>query len=56
MGVRSITLRSRKKPVTYRIKSEKKKSSILGVKRGIPPVKKTKGWGENRKRHSAYNK
>lgn len=56
MGAGKITLRSRKKPVTYRIKHEEKKLPILGVKRGIPPKKKAKGWAENKKRHSAYNK
>ena len=56
MGIRSITLRPRKKPVTYRIKHEEKNLPILGVKRGIPPKKKAKGWAENRKRHPAFNR
>ena len=56
MGAGKITLRSRNKPVTYRIKNKEKKLPILGVKRGIPPKKKAKGCAENKKRHSAYNK
>ena len=34
----------------------KKKLPILGVKRGIPPQKKAKGWAENKKRHAAFNR
>lgn len=56
MGAGKITLRSRNKPVTFRAKHESRKPPIPGVKRGIPPKKKVKGWAENRKRHPAFNK